>query len=324
MEHLLFFIKRLLQGVAVLLLIAVVNFFLIRAAPGDPASVMAGEAGASDAVFVAQLRERFGLDKPLPQQLATYMGNVVRLDLGQSYRQGRPVVDLILERLPATLLLTGTALVISLVLGVLLGALSSIRRGSLMDTLISFGSLLFYATPLFWLGLMLVLLFSVHLGWLPGFGFETVGQDNTGFDHYLDIARHLVLPVATLASFYTAIYARMTRTSMLDVNQMDFIKTARATGLTPRRILTHHVLRNALLPVLTLAGIQAGAIIGGTVLTETVFAWPGIGRLMFDALLARDYNLLLGAFLFTSALAVFFNILTDIAYTIVDPRIQLK
>ncbi|HEY0297450.1 MAG TPA: ABC transporter permease [Bordetella sp.] len=324
MSRLLFFVKRVLQGIVVILLIAVINFFLVRAAPGDPVSVLAGEAGASDPMFVEQLTRHFGLDKPLPEQLATYMLHVVQLDLGQSYRQGQPVLTLIVDRLPATLLLTVTALIVSLIVGVFLGAASSMRRGSLVDTLISLLSLVFYAMPLFWLGLMLVLLFSVHLDWLPGFGYETVGGAATGWARAIDIGRHLVLPVVTLASFYVAIYARMTRTSMLEVNQMDFVKTARAKGLSPMRILTHHVMRNALLPVLTLAGIQAGAIVGGTVLVETVFAWPGIGRLMFDSLMQRDYNLLLGSFLFTAALAVFFNILTDLAYTIVDPRIQLK
>jgi len=324
MQKIVYFIKRLLQGVLIVLFIAVINFFLIRAAPGDPVSVMAGEAGASDEVFIAQLKERFGLDKSLPEQLFTYMSNVIQLDLGESYRQQKPVVELIIERLPATFLLTLSALAVSLIIGVSLGVAASRRRGSLLDAFISFISLLFYATPLFWLGLMLVLFFSVQLNWLPGFGYQTVGANLTGFAHYLDIARHLVLPMFTLATFYIAVYARMTRTSMLNVSEMDYIKTAYAKGLSERRILTHHILKNALLPIITLVGVQAGALVGGTVLTETVFAWPGVGRLMFDALLQRDYSLLLGTFLFTSAMAVFFNIVTDIAYTIVDPRIQLK
>ena len=169
-----------------------------------------------------------------------------------------------------------------------------------------------------------MLLFSVKLEWLPGFGFETVGAGHAGLARAADIARHLVLPAATLALFYMAVYARMTRTAMLEVAQMDFIKTARAKGLSPRRIQRRHILRNALLPVITLAGIQAGSMVGGTVLIETVFAWPGIGRLMFDALVQRDYNLLLGTFLITAALAVAFNIITDLLYTLADPRIELQ
>ncbi|HSW06238.1 ABC transporter permease [Aquabacterium sp.] len=318
-----FMLARLAQGIGALLVIAIVNFLLIRAAPGDPVSVLAGEAGASDAQFVAQLRSQFGLDKPLPQQLATYVGKVVQLDLGFSYRQQQPVLTLIADRLPATLLLTGTAFVLSLLLGITLGALSARHAGSWVDRAISIVSLVFYATPLYWLALMAVLLFTVQLQWLPGFGYTTVGAGLGGAALVLDIARHLVLPALTLALFYMAVYARMTRATMLEVMQMDFVKTARAKGVRPGRILRAHVLRNALLPVVTLAGIQAGGMIGGAVLTETVFAWPGIGRLMFDALLQRDYNLLLGAFLVTATLAVLFNLITDLVYTLVDPRIEL-
>ena len=184
-------------------------------------------------------------------------------------------------------------------------------------------SLVFYATPLYWLAMMAVLVFSVKLDWLPAFGYFTVGADLTGSAKLLDMARHLVLPATTLGLFYMAVYARMTRASMLEVAQMDFVKTARAKGVPEGRIQRRHILRNAMLPVVTLAGIQAGSMIGGAVLTETVFAWPGIGRLMFDALLQRDYNLLLGCFLFTAAMAVLFNLLTDLVYTLVDPRIEL-
>jgi peptide/nickel transport system permease protein len=318
-----FLARRLVQGLCALLLIVVVNFFLIRAAPGDPAAVMAGEAGAGDAKFVAQLRQQFGLDRPVLVQLGLYLGNVATLDLGQSYRQQRPVAALIAERVPATLLLTGTAFVLSLVMGVALGAWSSSRAGTWVDSLITTVALLFYATPLFWVALMAVLVFSIQLDWLPGFGLATVGGQFSALGQALDVAKHLVLPALTLALFYMAIYARMTRTAMLEVSRMDFIKTARAKGVPRGRIWRVHVLRNALLPIVTLAGIQVGQMVGGAILTETVFAWPGIGRLMFEALLQRDYNLLLGVFLFTAAMVVLFNIVTDVVYTIVDPRIEL-
>jgi len=318
-----FMLARVLQGLVAILLIATVNFVLVRAAPGDPVSVLAGEAGASDAQFVAQLRTQFGLDQPITTQLATYLGKVVRFDLGFSYRQQQPVLKLIMERLPATLLLTGTAFALSLLFGVTLGALSARRAGTWVDSSITVVALVFYATPLYWLALMAVLVFTVQLDWLPGFGFNTVGSGLTGLALAWDIAQHLLLPALTLALFYMAVYARMTRAAMLDVAQMDFIKTARAKGVRPGRILRAHVLRNALLPVVTLAGIQAGGMIGGAVLTETVFAWPGIGRLMFDALLQRDYSLLLGSFLVTAAMAVLFNLITDLVYTLVDPRIEL-
>ncbi|WP_218510680.1 ABC transporter permease [Variovorax sp. dw_308] len=323
MKRVQFLLTRVLQGMVALLLIAIVNFMLVRAAPGDPASVLAGEAGATDPQFVAQLREQFGLDQPMTTQLATYVGKVLHLDLGFSYRQQQPVLDLILDRLPATLLLTGSAFVLSLLFGVTLGALSARKVGTWVDSAITVVALVFYAMPPYWLALMAVLVFSVQFGWLPGFGFSTVGAGLSGLALALDIGKHLVLPALTLALFYMAVYARMTRASMLEVAQMDFVKTARAKGVRPNRILRAHVLRNALLPVVTLAGIQAGGLIGGAVLAETVFAWPGIGRLMFDALLQRDYSLLLGVFLVTAAMAVLFNLITDLVYTLVDPRIEI-
>jgi peptide/nickel transport system permease protein len=323
MDKLRYIGARLVKGVIVLLVIAVINFFLIHAAPGDPAQVMAGEAGAADEQFIEQLRAKFGLDQPLYVQLGLYLKGIVTLDLGFSYRQQMPVLDLILDRLPATLLLTLTAFAISMALGMLLGVLAARRQGSIGDSVITVISLLFYATPLFWLALMAVLLFSVQLGWLPAFGYSTVGANYTGLDHALDVARHLVLPATTLGLFFMAVYTRMTRASMLEVMRLDFVKTARAKGVPEHRILRRHVLRNALLPVITLAGIQAGQLVGGAVLTETVFAWPGIGRLMFDALLQRDYNLLLGIFFISSAMVVLFNLITDVLYTFVDPRIEV-
>lgn len=316
-----FLAARLSKGVVILLAILVLNFFLIRAAPGDPAAVMAGEAGAADEIFLMQLRERFGLDQPVHVQLWRYMSGVLMLDLGYSYRQQMPVLDLILARLPATLLLTGAAFVVSLVLGIAGGVLAAMRVGRWSDTVITTAALIFYATPLFWVALMAVLLFSVQLGWLPGFGMETVGGGYTGFARALDIARHLILPALTLGLFFMAVYARMTRASMLEVRQMDFVKTARAKGLAPGIIERRHILRNALLPVVTLAGLQAGQMVGGAVLTETVFAWPGIGRLMYESLLQRDYNLLLGIFFVSAAMVIVINILTDLVYRVVDPRI---
>ncbi len=318
-----FVAQRIVKGIVVLLAIVVLNFFLIRLAPGDPALVMAGEAGAGDEAFIAQLREKFALDQPLPRQLAAYLGSIATLDLGYSVRQQMPVATLIGERLPATLLLTGTAFAVSLSLGVWLGALAARRAGTLADTAITGLALLFYATPLFWVSLMAIILFSVRLDWLPSFGFETVGAGYTGLTRALDIAHHLVLPAMTLGLFFMAVYVRMTRSSMLEVSRLDFVKTARAKGLTEGVIQRRHILRNALLPVVTLAGLQAGTLVGGAVLTETVFAWPGIGRLMYEALLQRDYNLLLGVFVVSSAMVLVFNLVTDVVYRAVDPRIEV-
>ncbi len=316
------FASRLVKALAILIAIVVMNFFLVHAAPGDPAMVMAGEAGAADEKFVAQLRDQFGLNRPLHEQLATYVGKIAQGDLGFSYRQQRPVWDILAERLPATLILTLTAFLLALAAGVALGTLAAITVGTWADSAITVVALLAYATPIYWIGLMLSLLFSIQLGWLPAFGYETIGAGYTGFAHAADVAQHLVLPVITLGLFYMAGYARLTRASMLEVRGQDFVKTAKAKGLSNTRIVTRHVLRNAILPVITVAGIQAGQLVGGSILIETVFAWPGIGRLAFEAVLQRDYQVLLGIFLVTSVMVILFNILTDILYGLVDPRIQ--
>ncbi|MAA97676.1 MAG: ABC transporter permease [Stappia sp.] len=319
-----FILMRLVKAAIILVAILVLNFFLIHAAPGDPAAVMAGEAGAADEIFIEQLRERFGLDKPLLTQLGLYLGGVLQFDLGFSYRQQMPVADLIFQRLPATLLLTLSAFVMSLLLGTLLGVIASARVGKWSDTVISVLALLFYATPLYWAALMAVLVFSVELNWLPGFGYETVGANYTGFARALDIGQHLILPATTLGLFFMAVYMRMPRASMLEVSRLDFVKTARAKGLPNSVIQRRHIFRNAMLPVVTLAGLQAGQLVGGAVLTETVFAWPGIGRLMFEALAQRDYNLLLGIFFISAAMVLLFNLITDILYRVVDPRIRVS
>ncbi|KPH79802.1 ABC transporter permease [Bosea vaviloviae] len=313
---------RLAKGILVLFAIAVLNFFLIRAAPGDPAQVLAGEAGAADAQLLEQLRERFGLNEPITTQLWIYIKGYMTFDLGFSYRQQQPVLTLVLDRLPATLLLTGAAFVISLALGVIMGALAARRAGRWSDSLITTLSLVFYATPLFWIALMSQIVFALKLGLVPNVGYETIGANYTGLARALDIGHHLILPATTLGLFFTALYARMMRASMLEIAGADFVKTARAKGVSQARVWRRHVARNAILPVVTLAGLQAGQLVGGAVLTETVFAWPGIGRLMFDALVQRDYSVLLGVFFMSSAMVVGFNIITDLVYRIADPRIE--
>lgn len=318
-----FLLGRIVQGVVALFVIATLNFLLIRAAPGDPVAVMAGEAGAVDKRFLDALRIQYGLDQPLLVQWWTYISRIATLDLGFSYRQQETVAQLIADRLPATLLLTVCAFVFSLVVGVGLGVLASRRPGGWVDRAIGFAALIFYAAPMYWLALMAVLVFSIQLGWLPAFGYSSVGANLTGMAAALDVAKHLILPTLALSFFYIAVYTRMTRANMMAMAQMAFVKTARAKGVGETRIQFRHVLRNALLPVVTLAGLQAGNMVGGAIMTETVFAWPGIGRLMFDALLQRDYNLLLGAFLVAAALAIVFNIITDLIYTVIDPRIAL-
>ncbi len=326
MKTLYFLISRLGKAILVVLGVVIINFMLIRMAPGDPASVMAGESGSSDPAYVEQLRQQFGLDQPTYVQLWTYLKGVAQFDLGYSYRERLPVFDLIIDRLPATLLLMACAFIFSIVLGILAGVIASRARyqgkRAWLDSVLMTGALLIYATPQFWLALLAIIFFSLHLGWLPPFGMETVASGLVGWDRIKDIVWHLILPTVSLGCFFMAVYARLTRASMLEVLGMDFIKTARAKGVPVNEIIRHHALRNALLPVVTFAGIQLGQMAGGAVLTETVFGWPGIGRLMFNALMQRDYQLLLGAFLVTSTMVVIFNLLTDLAYRFIDPRIQ--
>ena len=328
MAFLRFLAGRLFKAILVIIAIAALNFVLIRLAPGDPASVMAGEAGASDPKFVDELRSRFGLDQPVWYQLMLYLRSILMLDFGYSYRNQVPVMSLIADRLPATLILMLSAFVTSLALGISLGLLAArvrfMNSKAWLDSAIISVALVFYATPLFWLALMMIVVFSVQLDWFPAFGMTTVGVPMTTFGRALDIAHHLVLPTMALSFFFMSIYVRLTRAAMIEVMMQDHVRTAFAKGLEPGQVLRRHVFRNALLPIITFAGLQLGQMAGGAVLIETVFAWPGVGRLMFDALLQRDYQLLLGVFLVTSATVIAFNILTDMAYRLVDPRIRLE
>jgi peptide/nickel transport system permease protein len=314
---------RIAKGVLVIAGIIVLNFFLIRLAPGDPASVIAGQSGAGDQAYLEQLRREFGLDRPLAEQLWIYLRTVGSFDLGKSYQQQRPVSQMIGERLFPTLLLSAVALVIALTGGVLFGTIAARKPASATDTAISAAALTFYATPLFWVGVLLILIFSVWLQWLPSVGMATLGAVQSGWAYTLDVGRHLVLPAITLGLFYMAVYTRLTRAAMIEVAGQDFVRTARAKGATELRVLRVHVLRNALLPVITFASLQAGQLVGGAVLVETVFTWPGIGRLAFEALLGRDYNVLLGVLLCTACFVVIFNIIGDLLYLVADPRVEI-
>jgi peptide/nickel transport system permease protein len=322
MDKLGYLVRRLFQGLVVLLCVIIFNFVILRLAPGDPAMIMAGESGASDEQFISDVRASYGLDKPVPVQLATYLKSIAALDFGVSYRQKRANVTLIAERLPATLLLTGSAFFLSLIFGVILGFVAARFRGG-VDAGVSAVALTFYAMPLFWVGLLNILLFSVYLNWLPSFGMQSIIPSADSVGRALDILKHLVLPMMTLALFYTAVYARMMRSSLLEVRSFDFITTARAKGASTSRIWLRHMARNAFLPVLTMAGIQAGQMVGGSVLVETVFDWPGLGRLAFEAVFQRDYNLLLGLFIVTSAVVILINLVVDLLYVVLDPRVSL-
>jgi peptide/nickel transport system permease protein len=315
--------RRLLRTVLVTVAVVLVSFFLIRLAPGDAATVMAGQSGYADEAFINSLRAEYGLDRPLPVQLWKYVAAVARGDLGMSYERRQPVLDVIVARLPNTLLLDAFALVVAMAGGIVLGALAARRPGSAGDAGVTVLAMLFYAVPQFWLGMMAVLVFSVWLAVLPPFGIETMGADHTGLARIADVAQHMILPGMTLALYYMASYARLTRTQMIEVADQEFVKTARAKGIAERQVARRHILRNALTPLITYAGLQASILVGGTVLVENVFSWPGIGTLAYEAVTARDNPLLLGIFIVTAILVSLFNLVTDIAYSIADPRVEL-
>jgi peptide/nickel transport system permease protein len=316
--------RRLAQAVPIVLGIVLLNFLLLQLAPGDAADVLAGEAGSATPEYMERLRERFGLNQPLYVQLLLYMKNVLTLDLGYSFRNNMPVLSLILDRLWPTVLLMGTTLIVSVSAGVLLGLIAATNLRSWRDTVISILAVIAYATPLFWIGLMLIVIFSIKLGSLPASGMETVAAFYEGWDRVVDIARHLILPALTLSLFYMALYARLMRANVLEQRGMDYVTTAEAKGLTDRQITYRHILRNALLPVVTMAGVQVGSLLGGSVVVESVFGWPGLGLLAFQSLFARDYNLLLGIFFLSACLVIVVNLVVDFVYILLDPRIQIR
>jgi peptide/nickel transport system permease protein len=314
--------RRLLQAGVSVLAVIVLGFMLLHLAPGDPVDVLAGEFGAASPEYLAQLRSEYGLDRSLAIQLLDYIENVARLNLGYSFRDNTTVLDLILSRLPATLLLMTTSIALAFIAGLVLGVIAAQYVNRFADNLISVLALLCYAVPLFWFGLMAIVLFTVKLGWPPGDGMFTIGANYSWFGDALDVARHLILPAASLALFHMAVYTRLMRASMLEVYGLDYVRTARAKGLSQRRVAIRHVLPNAILPMVSMVGVQIGPMLGGAVLVETVFGWPGLGRLAFDATFQRDYNLLLGILLFSSVLVVATNFAIDLVYGWLDPRIE--
>jgi peptide/nickel transport system permease protein len=308
-----------------LLAIVTMNFLLIRLAPGDPIYMIIGEAAQYDDKFVQEVRARFGLDRPLPEQYLSYVARAAQGDLGVSlYFDQQPVADVIMTRLPQTALLVILSYAVAIVLGVFLGARAARRPYSTTDNLASFVGLLGYSTPSFWLGMLLILVFSVNLGWLPVGGMMDVRTPASGWGMVLDRARHLALPVIALSAFHLALITRLTRANMIEVLHLDFITTARAKGLQERDVYRRHALRNALLPVVTTAGYTLGFMLAGSVLVETVFAYPGMGRLLYQALVARDYPLMLGILIVVSVAVILANLATDLIYGKIDPRIRIE
>ena len=315
---------RVLQMVPTLLLILLAAFVLLQMAPGDMVQVLAGEAGGGSPEYLVRLRQSFGLDQPLHIQFLLYVQNVLSGNLGFSFRNNETVTALIGARLGPTLLLAAAGLLVAIFIGVTLGALAATRRGHAVDRTIGTVALLVYATPGFLLGIGLMLLFSVALPWLPVGGFVDSHGIEGGWQYALSVGRHLVLPALTLGALHAAIYARFTRGAMLEVADQDYVRTARVKGLSTARIAVRHVLRNALLPLVTLIGMQTGALLSGAILVETVFAWPGLGRLAFEAMQQRDYNLLAGLTLCSGTLVVLVNLAVDLLYSVLDPRVRLE
>ena len=313
--------RRLLIAVPLLISVVVVNFTLIELAPGDPITVLVGDYPAPDE-YVAQVRKDYGLDQNLPQRLVAYLGQVARGNLGYSFVNRQPVLELILERLGATLALTLTSLAFATLVGVALGALAARRHGGAFDASLQTASLAGYSIPEFWIGQILIIVFAVWLGWLPSQGAHSLRAPRDGFGAALDTASHLVLPALALSFRYLALISRMTRASLIEVLNADFILAARSRGASERRVLFGHALRNAAPPVVTVIGYNLGLVLAGATLIESVFGWPGIGRLLFTSISARDYPVMTGILLLLSAAVVIANLLTDIVQAAIDPRVR--
>lgn len=313
-------LRRLLQAAVTAVVIVLVGFLLIHLAPGDPVLALAGEHG--DAAYYDFMRERFGLDRPLPERILAWFGRLARGDFGVSYVHGRPAMAVIAERLPPTLLLAGTSLLLSTVLGLLAGIAAATRHRRWPDTAVTVGALVLYASPVFWLGQLAILGLAFGLGWFPIQGMVTPGSDATGAARWLDVAHHLALPALVLASQQIAAIARLTRESMVEELASDHVRTARSKGLSEARVTAVHALPRALLPVVTILGTRLGFLVAGAVLVEIVFGWPGIGRLLVDAIQNGDAPILLGIFTLVAAGVLLGNLLADLAYARLDPRIR--
>jgi peptide/nickel transport system permease protein len=329
-----YIVRRILEAVPVLIGASIAVFMLVHLIPGGPEVALLGERGSSE--NVAALRERLGLDRPLPEQYLVYVGNILRGDLGNSVAGNIPIADELRQRFPATAELALFALVLAVMVGVPLGVISAVRRGSWVDTGTMLGSLIGVSMPIFWLGLLLLWLFGVELRLLPFIGrlsqnveiqtitgLNTVDAILTGNWFALgDALKHLILPSVTLSTIPIAIIARITRSAMLEVLNMDYIRTARAKGLREGAVIRRHALRNALLPVVTVIGLQLGSLLAGAVLTETIFSWPGIGRWLFNSIQGRDYAIVQSVTLVITFIFVAVNMLVDLSYAWLNPRIR--
>lgn len=314
-------LRRLLLAVPLLLGVVVLTFVLIHLAPGDPVRILGGDGG--DAAYYAAMRAKLGLDRTVPEQLLIYLGNVLHGDFGYSYVQRRPVLEVIADRVPATLLLMGIALALSTAAGIRLAVAGARRPERGLDRAITLGTLVGGATPAFWLGQVLVIVFAGWLGWFPVQGMRNPRGVAPGLE-LPDLAWHLVLPVVTLGALQLTLITRLTRSGLLEALREDYSRTALAKGLSGERVIRGHALPNALLPVVTVIGSHFGTLLAGAVLTEIIFAWPGLGRLLFDATLSRDYPLLMALFILSAVSVIVANLVTDLVYGLLDPRVRLS
>jgi len=319
-----FIIKRILQAIPTIWAIITINFLMLHLAPGDPVMAIVGQELTASAEWMDAMRAKLGLDRPLHVQYFDYLWKVVQGDLGYSMVKRAPVTQLVFERLFNTLLLALISTVISIIIGVGLGLFASKKPYSFRDNLFTFISVIGLALPVFWFGQILISIFAINLKWLPVSGVITIGSGYTGWELIKDKILHMIMPVATLSLGSMAFLTRLTRSTMLNVSSEDFILTAKAKGLSENAIMFKHAFRNALLPLTTSLTLRLGFIISGALLTETVFAWPGIGRLTFEALGHKDYPVIMGIFIVTCTMVVLAVLLSDILYALIDPRIRYR
>ena len=312
-----YLVRRLLHSLVLLLGVTIMSFVLLKSTPGGPMSIYRERADVTRA-DVARLRQQLGLDDPLPVQYARWVGNLARGDWGDSFVTNERVIDRISQRLPATLLLMGSAYLLTLLIAIPVGVLAAVRQYSWFDYLATGVAFIGLSMPVFWFGLLLILLFSVQLGWLPTSGIATIG---VGFDP-LDSLKHLIMPTCVLALVFAGGYTRYLRTSMLEVIRQDFVRTARSKGLAEQVVIMRHAFRNALIPVVTLLALDVPELFTGAVVTETIFAWPGMGRLYLESLARLDYSVLMAILTVSALLVILSNLVADVVYAYLDPRIR--
>ncbi len=313
-------VRRLLQAFPLMFIVLTINFSLVHLAPGDPITFLAGDQGTEE--YFTEQREKYGLDEPIYQQYGRYVLNAAQGDFGYSFTYGQGVFSIVLERVPATLLLMVSAQIVAIALGIFGGVLAARHRGSWEGTLIRTTAALGYAIPVFWVGQLLILFLAFRMDLFPTFGMESARSDFDGLRRAMDIGHHLVLPAIALSLAEIGLLIRITDASLRDLQDSDFVRTARAKGLGERAVTYRHMLRNALLPIVTVIGGRVGTLLTGAVLVEIVFAWPGLGRLLFQAALTRDYPLLMAMFIVSSASVVIANLATDLTYVLLDPRVK--